>query len=207
MPGPPERETIERRLAVLRQYRWSSYPAYVGYTAPPAWLTREVLWKRVARKVEEAPAAYRRWTEAYIRQGVAESTGSRLTEALAIGSTAFVEKLRRRMSALTGSRTNARAWRRLLSFREVVQAVEAEAGAPWLSFAHRRGDWRRDLVLHVGRMHGGMTLAELAARAETPLDTVAKAVRRTRTRLTKDRRLRASHTRILRALGDSSEAP
>jgi len=40
------------------------------------------------------------------------------------------------------------------------------------------GDWRRDLVLHVGQKHGGMTLAELAPSAGMSLDTVAKAVKR-----------------------------
>ena len=206
MPAPPEREVIERRLAVLRGHCWSSYPAYAGYARAPAWLTREALWNRVARKTEEAPSAYRRWIEDYLRQGVEEGLGSRLTQALAIGSAAFVEKLRRKMAAVSGTRTNVRAWRRLLPFREVVQAVEAEVGAEWLAFARRRGDWRRDLVLHVGRMHGGMTLAELATRAGMSLDTVAKAVKRMQASLQKDRRLRARHQRILRALGDQKGA-
>ncbi len=206
MPAPPEREMIERRLAVLRGHRWSSYPAYAGTCAAPEWLTREALWKRVARKTEEAPAAYRRWIEDYLKQGVEEGLGNRLTQALAIGSAAFVEKLRRKMAAASGARTNARAWQRLLPFREVIQAVETEVGAEWPSFARQRGDWRRDLALHVGRKHGGMTLAELATRAGMSLDTVAKAVKRMQTRLQQDWRLRARHRRILLALGDQPGA-
>jgi hypothetical protein len=200
MPAPPEREMIERRLATLRSYRWSSYPAYAGYAGAPEWLTRTTLWKRTAKKPEEAPDAYRRWIEDYLRQGVEEGTASRLTQALAIGSAAFVEKLRRRMSATTGARTNARAWRRLLGFREVAQAVESEVGAAWADFGSRRGDERRDLVLYLGRTRGGMTLAELARHAGMSLDTVAKAVKRLQTRLPRNRPLRARLGRIEQAL-------
>ena len=39
MPQGPEREVIERRLAELRGFRWSSYPTYAGYAVAPAWLT------------------------------------------------------------------------------------------------------------------------------------------------------------------------
>ena len=42
---------------------------------------------------------------------------------------------------------------------EVVRAVEAERAALWSAFAGCRGDWGRDMVLYVARMHGGMTLA------------------------------------------------
>ena len=199
---PPTQEMITRRLAVLRGHAWSSYPAYAGYAVGPTWLTRKSLWHRVARKVEEAPAAYRCWIEDYLRQGVEEGVGSHLTQALAIGSTAFVEKLRKKMAAVGGTRTNARAWRRLLSFRDVVRAVEAEVGEAWSVFGCQRGDWRRDLVLGIGRMQGGMTLAELATHADMSLDTVAKAVKRMRTRLTQERSLRMKYERILRGLNE-----
>jgi hypothetical protein len=60
---------------------------------------------------------------------------------------------------------NTRAWRRLLPFEEVVRAVESGQGEAWADFADRRGDWGRDLALHVGRGRCGLTLRELGRKA------------------------------------------
>jgi len=204
MPAPPDRTLIEQRLTVLRKHRWSSYPAYAGYARAPEWLTRETLWKRVAKKREEAPAAYRSEIEDYLRQGVEEGATGRLTQALAIGSTAFVEKLRRRLTGASGDRTNVRAWRRLLSFAEVVRAVESVRMEPWAEFGCCRGDWGRDLVLYVARMHGGMTLAEIATRAGMKLDTVNKCVLRMRQRVKKEPQMKRHHAHVMKALNSKS---
>jgi hypothetical protein len=200
MPGPPNRAMIQHRLAVLRNHRWSSYPAYAGYVGAPEWLTRETLWARVARKTKEAPAAYRRALEDYLKQGLEETATRCLTQALVIGSTAFVEKLRRRFVGESGARANGRAWRRLLPFAEVVRAVETVRGTPWAEFGRRRGDWGRDLTLYVGRMHGGLTLAELATHAEMKLDTVNKCVLRMRRRLEKEPPMKRYHAWVMQVL-------
>ena len=71
---------------------------------------------------------YRRCLEGYLRQGVEEGAFARITAAVAIGGTAFIERLRKRIPKLAGGETNARAWRRLLPFGEVVRAVESVKG-------------------------------------------------------------------------------
>ena len=200
MPAPPERAIIERRLAMLRSHRWSSYPAYAGYARAPEWLTRETLWQRVARRREESAAAYRHEIEDYLKQGVEEGATGRLTKALAIGSTAFVERLRNQLTGVSGDRTNVRAWRRLLPFAEIVRAVESVRKAAWAEFAGCRGDWGRDLVLYVARMHGGMTLAELARHAGMKLDTVNKSVLRMRQHIMHEVPMRRKHTQVMKAL-------
>ena len=187
-------------MAVLRSHRWSSYPAYAGYASAPQWLRRETLWKRVARKQAEAPAAYRNGIEDYLKQGVEEGASDRLTQALAIGSTVFVETLRRKLTGESRARTNARAWRRLLPFAEVVRAVESVRVAQWAEFGGCRGDWGRDLVLYVGRMHGAMTLAELATHAGMKLDTVNKCVLRMRQRVKKELQMKRNHAQVMKAL-------
>jgi hypothetical protein len=146
MPAPPERAIIERRLAMLRSHRWSSYPAYAGYARAPEWFTRETLWQRVARRREVAAEAYRHGIEDYLKQGLEEGAVGRLTQALAIGSTAFVEKLRSQLTGASGDRTNVRAWRRHIPFTEVVRAVEAVRGAAWPEFAGCRGDRGRQRI-------------------------------------------------------------
>jgi hypothetical protein len=70
----------------------NAYPAYAGYAVAPAWLTREKLWLRVARAGDQAAAAYRKQIEDYLKQGSEEGAFERLTQALAIGSTAGTRK-------------------------------------------------------------------------------------------------------------------
>ena len=72
--------------------------------------------------------------------------------------------------------------------------------APWAEFAGCRGDWGRDLVLYVARMHGGMTLAELARHAGMQLDTVNKSVPRMRQRVKMDAQMKRHHVKVMQAL-------
>ena len=159
----------------------------------------------MARRPEDAPAAYRHGIEDYLKQGLEEGRWDRLTQALAIGSTGFLEKLRRKLTGEAGARTNARAWRRLLPFAAIAQAVEGVRGARWAEVVERRGDWGRDLTLYVGRLHGGLTLKELAIRAGMPLDTVQSCVQRVRRHLAKDAVLRRNHAKVMQALADRLE--
>jgi REP element-mobilizing transposase RayT len=206
MPAAPERGVIIRRLAVLRNHHWSSYRAYAGYARAPKWLTRETLWQRVAQKAEDAPEAYRREIEAYLKQGIQEGTATRLTQAVALGSTAFLEKLRLKLAGQGTTRANSRAWRRLLPFAAVVREVEGVRGCGWAEMTARRGDWGRDLALYIGRMQGGMTLTELAAQSGIPLDTVQSCVQRMRRRLPEDATLRRHHARTAESLTRMAEA-
>ena len=191
---------IRERLAVLRSHRWSSYPAYAGYTVAPEWLTREAIWARVTVAGKEAAREYRKQIEEYLRQGVADGVAERLTQTLAIGSTTFIEKLRRKLAGRSGGGTNARAWRRLLPFREIVRVVAAIKKEPWPAFCDRRGDWGRDLALRIGRQHGGMTLRELGEECGMNALAVSKAVTRLDVRLRTDKALQRATQRALRML-------
>ena len=195
---------IRSRLAVLRGHRWSSCPAYAGYAEAPEWLTREAIWARVASAGNAAAAEYRRQIEDCVRQGVEEGAPARLTQALAIGSTLFIEKLRRRLSGKREAGTNARDWRRLLPFREIVRVVAAIRKEPWEAFVDRRGDWGRDLALQIGRKHGGMTLRELGAESGMTALAVSKAVTRLDARLKTDKALQRAARRALRKLNGNN---
>ena len=198
MPGEPVPEQIRRRLEVLREYGWSSYPAYAGYALAPDWLTREKIWSRVAGPRQDAAAAYRRDVEDYIRQGLTEGFGARLTQSLAIGSTAFLEKLRRKVMQQAGTDTNARAWIRLLPFAEIVRVVTKLQKRPWDDFANQRGDWGRDLALLLGRTRSGMTLHELGRETGMNVHAVSKAVTQLDLRLKKDVKLQRIKRHALR---------
>ena len=198
LPEEPDKERVRARLARLRGHPWSSYPAYAGYAPRPEWLTCEAVWKRAGAEGKEPKAEYRRYLEDYLRQGVTEGAFDRLTAAVAIGGTAFIEGLRKKIPKRAGEGTNARAWRRLLPFAEVVRAVEAVKGEPWEAFADRKGDWGRDLALHVGRMRCGLTLRELGERAGMQALAVSKAVTRLGARLETDTSLLRVYRRVVR---------
>ena len=202
LPKEPSGDQVRARLAKLRRHPWSSYPAYAGYAPRPEWLTCEALWRRAGgKKGRDAKADYRSYLEEYLRQGVAEGELAKITAAVVIGGTAFVERLRKKIPKRAGGETNARAWRRLLPFEAVVKALEAVKGEPWASFAGRQGDWGRDLALHVGRMRCGLTLRELGEQAGgMGVQAVAKACGRMGDKLKRDKGLQRELARVIRGL-------
>lgn len=126
---------------------------------------------------------------------------AQITSAVVIGGAAFVEGLRRKVPASARCDTNARAWRRLLPFGEVVKAVEAAKGGEWKSFADRRGDCGRDLALYVARMNCGLSIPELAALAGIEPSAASKAIQRLRKRLPCDRKLKPILRRVSAEIG------
>jgi REP element-mobilizing transposase RayT len=203
LPKEPSRAQVAARLAKLRGHRWSSYPAYAGYSAKPGWLTCEGLWRRVGtgKGKEDGKADYRRYLEDCLRQGVEEGAFARITSAVAVGGAAFVERLRRKVPPSARSDTNARAWRRLLPFGEVVKAVETVKGEEWASFADRKGDCGRDLALYVARMNCGLSIPELAAFAGIAPSAASKALQRMKKRLPGDRKLKAMFRKVSAEIG------
>jgi len=198
--GPPKKQ-VRARLAKLRGYRWSSYRAYAGYAPSPEWLTCATLWERCCPAAKDPQTEYRRYLEDCLRQGVEEDVFVRINAAVAIGGAAFVENLRKRVPRRARGGTNARAWRGMLPFEEVVRAVESVKGMEWADFAGRRGDWGRDLALYVGRMRCGLTLKGLGEQAGgLGVPAVAKAVERMAARLKTDKALHRSAARILKLL-------
>ena len=202
LPKEPTREQARARLAKLRRHVWSSYPAYAGYAPKPEWLTCERLWWRAGTgKGGDAKADYRRYLEDYLRQGVEEGAFARITAAVAIGGAAFIERLRRKVPPSARSDTNARAWRRLLPFGEVVNAVEVVKGEQWESFSDRKGDCGRDLALYVARMNCGLSIPELAALAGLGPAAASKAIQRMRKRLPGDRKMKSMFRKVSAEIG------
>jgi len=199
----PGVEVVRARLKTLRAHRWSSYGVYAGYRTQPAWLTCDGLWARAQRGTENAKTSYRHWVEDYLRQGLAETPATRLTAAVAIGSVAFLDRMRVLVKGDGAEQHDLRRWKRLLPFERVVQAVEKAKAETWDSFCDRRGDWGRDLALWLGRKHCGLTLRELGAASHAmAYPAVAKAVTRMDQQLKRDRRLRELAAQLQAALSN-----
>ena len=164
---PPTPALVRARLQTLRDHRWSSYPAYAGYVTPPDWLTCAELWQRAQRGPATPTASYRWHVEAPLKAGLdeIEQLGARVKAALAVGSQAFVDRLRRVVHGDRRTQPAVRQWQRLLPFAHVIAVVEAQTDAPWAQLRERHGDAGRDAALWLGRRHCGLTLAELGAAA------------------------------------------
>ena len=200
IPKDPEPEVIAVRLNTLRKYRWSSYPAYAGYEERPQWLYCDELWRRGGEKDGDPRKECREWIEDYLKQGVEEKRFSKLTSSVAIGSASFIAKLRKEILKDRGTKSNRRVWKRLLSFEEVVKAVEDVKGEPWDAFRYRRGDSCRDVVLSIARSSCGLTLQNICEKAGMSVDAVSKAVVRINRRMAVDNDLKKLHEEVVSKL-------
>jgi REP element-mobilizing transposase RayT len=199
--GGPGGELVAERLRTLRQYRWSSYPGYAGYSLPLAWVWREPLaYLCGGRTPEERCAALREYTEGALLQGEIEPPWSQVINGLALGSLAFAQRLggeargnpreQKPLREASGSAASA-------SWSRIVSALEQAKGEGWSAFAQRHGDWGRDAGLWLGRRVTRLSLAELGKLAGG-LDyaVVSKAIARFDSRLAANTSLREQLTLI-----------
>jgi REP element-mobilizing transposase RayT len=189
----PAAKLVRERLQRLRQWRWSSYRAYVGWERPAGWLTRAPILAMIGGPKQERGQwgrHYREYVEQAVRDGLPESPWQRLEAQVLLGSAEFVARMR---SLARGDEKEQPSLRRLRvrpGFDQVVAAVEARRGERWEQWRDRYGDWGRDAVLHLGRKHCGLTLRELGAAAGG-LDyrSVGTAMKNFKKRLVRDKTL------------------
>jgi len=198
--GPkPDANLIRERLQRLRQYPWSSYRAYLGATRQPNWLTTQRVLQLLGKPVrsESPAAAYRRFVETPLREGVLENPWERLAAGVLLGTADFVRLWRGRATGDLREQPQLNRLRPRPALTDVVRAVEQIKGEPWEQFRDRYGDWGRDMVVYVARRHGGLRLRELAdAMGGLDYGSVAMASKRFSQRLLTDRSLRHHYERI-----------
>lgn len=181
-----DKETVRRRAEVLRQYCWSSYRSYGGYETPPEWLSAEVLLARAG-----GAAAYRRYAMSWLTQGRAPEEFAGLRDQWAIGSTAFLDRVKRLVKGVSGERPQRRHVRASpVTLAQIVRVVEKVKGEPWAAFCDRHGDWGRDLVLLLARRYSGLSLRAIGeGLGGVHYKAVGKTVQRFRQRVENERRL------------------
>lgn len=190
--GAPKPEDVRARLALLRQYPWSSYRAFIGAAPSPPWLDRDAILSRNRGGRAQQREAYRQHVEAGAREGSGSAgVWAQLREGSLLGGERFLAGVRAHIFGGGEQRAAARLRRAPLAWDEIMSAVEKLVGKPWETLRHQHGDTTRDLALYVGRRHGGLKLRDLAARAGLGhYGAVAMAVRRYEDRLSQDARER-----------------
>src|ERR1051325_2739558 len=139
--GAPEDGAVKERIARLRQYRWSSYRAYMGLGKRPDWLEGGQGLGVGGGKKEERKRNYREYVESAVREGLKASPWEQVQEQVVLGGGEFVEKLR---ALVSGNALEQRGARRLAQARpkleEVIRNLEKVKGQPWAEFRDRHGD-------------------------------------------------------------------
>jgi len=194
----PTPEMIATRLAILRDWRWSSYRAYAGHCSKPPWLTAEPLSRLCGGRSEsERRAALRQYTESALRQGTMEPPWSRVLGGMVLGSEAFLKLVRHE---LKGNRREQPALKRFetrATWDQIIVALENVKGERWKEFHLRHGDWGRDAALWMGRRMGRLSLRQLGELVGgMDYAAVGQAVARFGKRLERDVRLRLVAQRL-----------
>ena len=161
----PDESVVERRMEALREYRWSSYRAYVGATRVPAWLRCAEALELGGGKAKEQRNNYRRYVENQIREGVVKSPWEELTDRVVLGGTEFLRRVGGALQKAGRLKSAPKGIRKTTGFAEVVAAVERVRRDQWDSFRERHGDRGRDQVLYLARRATPLSLSKLAKAA------------------------------------------
>jgi putative transposase len=190
--GKPSPEVLSERLRVLREYRWSSYRGYAGYSAALGWVCLEpLMWLCGGRTGAERRAALREYTERAVREGAVERPWDRLVAGMVLGTEAFARRLRREIGGNAREQVQLKGLSRPVPWGDIVCALEGAKGESWAEFKGRHGDWGRDAALWLGRRRGRLGLAELGRLAgDMDYAAVGQAVSRFGKRLEQDAGLR-----------------
>jgi REP element-mobilizing transposase RayT len=201
LSGAPEPEIVRERLHRLRDHAWSSYPAYVGWRNAPAWLTREPILSHLGRGQGSREAAYRRYVEEAVREGLRETPWERLVENVALGSARFLRSLQQQWHGDERESPGLRRLRGLPSWERAIQVVEELRGEKWGEFRDRYGDWGRDLAMYLGQRRCGLKLKELGALAGgIDYGSVSGAIRRLESRAQREKIMRKLLQEALRQI-------
>jgi REP element-mobilizing transposase RayT len=169
----PDREQLKRRLKALRQFQWSSFRAYAGYSRKPEWLVTDELTKRGGRQ------EYRRYVQEHVTRGADPEGFEDFRGRLALGSVAFQEKAKGWVKKVTKEQPMRKCLKSGVGIATIVRLVEDERGESWAEFANRYGDWGRELVMYLARKRSGLTLREIGDALDgVEYKNVSKAVRR-----------------------------
>jgi REP element-mobilizing transposase RayT len=186
----PDPETVTKRLAEVRQYPWSSYRAYAGYSEPPEWLRTQDILQRAARNKSQRVKRYRADMQHRLSKGVEPLLRERLADGFALGTEAFRERIRQ---AGKGGReiVGSGRLRKWVSFEDLVAIIERLRDEDFKTFMARRGDWAKPLLLWALRRYSGMTLREVGgAVGGMDYTAVAMAIKRLEKRAAKDAGIR-----------------
>lgn len=160
---------VEERLRQLREYRWSSYPAYVGSEKAPDWLACGPILAFCGKKPPQQRREYRRFVESELDGEKDDAVRELKSTAPAVGGEAFVDWVREQL--LKRGRGHKCAedadLRKMVGVLPVERVLGVAAGAlavrPEAFRERRRNSDMRGIASRVLCRHAGLTQREAAA--------------------------------------------
>lgn len=171
------------------QYKWSSYPHYIGQSKPPEWLRTGFILGCFANKAADAQSKYQTFVEDRLGKEY-ESPLKRTVVAAILGSPAFIEDIT--TMHLHGKEDgNIPALRQLVirpTPEEILKAVKAELGD--------NEKLARRASIHLCHKHSGLKLGEIGESFNVRDTAISEASRRFASELEKNEKLQEAVKRI-----------
>jgi len=181
-----------------REYRWSSYRAYVGRVKPPGWLDVSRTLSMFARTRREQRRAYRQFVE----EDVVANPLKEMAFGAVLGTREFVEWAQGKLDGKAADRevtSLMKAFRRP-TLEAICDAVAADYGvdAPSVRVKGRKKHEARDVAIYLSRECSGCKHVEIGAHfgAIRP-STVSSACHRVEEGMVEDKRRRRRVLRLI----------
>jgi putative transposase len=162
------RRPVAERLALLRQYRWSSYRSYIGRDRPLAFVDHAPILATVGAEPPRRAQAYRRFVESGIEKIDSPFLEAKNASGLCLGSESFRDRIRAwyRQRLEAAPRREDVAFRRpgtVLPVEEILAAVCRRLGVECAELLRRRRDsFDRAIASRLLCEHGGLTQRQVA---------------------------------------------
>jgi len=201
--GPSAEEMVEMAKE-LRDFKWSSYRPYAGYSAAPKWLSTKAVmnWVPAGMRGSQREQYRQRFQEMMATGDLGTSWKESLAGDLVLGGKDFVERVRK---TLTGNRNEQKPLRKMekppVDWERIISVIEKLWKKPWKEVRERHGDPGRELAMLIARRHGGMSLREIGeAAGGLTYPAVSDAIRRTSARLETDQALERRFKKLCKIL-------
>ncbi|MFV2059003.1 MAG: transposase, partial [Thiohalomonadales bacterium] len=158
--NPIEVKAIKTRL---EEYKWSSYPAYIGTSPAPPWLYQEMTYQMLGNK--QRYKGYRTYVEAGIDEDIARFYNKGNIAAV-LGDKVFRESVYEQNEGVDSAVLQA-TLRHRPSLKAIVTAVAKEYKLPEANIVQSGSDRRvrndaRKLAIYCCQIIGDIPLAEIA---------------------------------------------
>src|SRR5260370_25600657 len=167
--GAPDKTLLLKRRERLRDYEWSSYRDYAGLRRRAQWLTLE----RVRGRADLSVAAYRqRMDERITQDQLGLDWKGEFAAGVLMGSSTVVARWKRLLAKQSSSGSKSEGKRfGVVSWEEIVAAIEKEWGQPWEEIRTGRGNNPRPMAIWFARHRAGMKLRRVVGPLEARRDT------------------------------------
>jgi putative transposase len=160
--GALDKALLLKRREVLLNYEWSSYRDYAGLRRPARWLTVEAVRERTGLSVR----SYRReFDQRITHDQLGLDWSGEIVGGMLMGSGEVLARWKRLLTKQANG--DAKGERRrfgMVSWEEIIAAIEKEWRQPWQELRRSRGNNVLAMAAWFARHRAGMTLEQVRER-------------------------------------------